>query len=126
MGCLRSIRCATFPYFNFSTHTFSIPYSNSSTNTLVQMHTRTIAHHIHSCQSSPANPGLVSIIYDAITTDVFGLKNLGVGMFGMLKGRATYIPTAYFDGSIWIERGVSSGAATGGEEYYNVYAREEE
>lgn len=60
-------------------------------------------------------------MYDSITTDVFGLQNLSVGMFGMLKGRVTYIPTVYFDGTIWIERGTDMKS---GEEYYNVYTRE--
>lgn len=73
-------------------------------------------------QSSPVNPGLVTIEYRSITTDVFGLTDIGVGAFGMLKGRATYIETAYFDGRIWIERGVDGN----GMEYYNVYARDED
>ncbi len=61
-------------------------------------------------------------MYDSISADVFGLRNLGVGMFGMLKGRVTYIPTVYFDGTIWIERGTE---VQSGEVYYNVYTREE-
>ena len=66
-------------------------------------------------------PGLVTIVYDSITTDVFGFTNVGVGLFGMMKGRSTYIQTVYFDGIIWIERGVFDGV-----EYYNVYSRDEE
>jgi hypothetical protein len=63
----------------------------------------------------------VCLVYDSITTDVFGFKNLGVGMFGMMKGRVTYIPTVYFDGTLWIEQGTD---LQNGDEYYNVYTRE--
>jgi hypothetical protein len=72
-------------------------------------------------QSSPVNPGLVSIQYENITTDVFGLTNIGVGAFGMLKGRGSYIQTTFFDGRIWIEK----GSDLNGIEYYNVYARDD-
>jgi hypothetical protein len=65
--------------------------------------------------------GLVSIQYENITTDVFGLTNLGVGTFGLLSGRASYIQTAFFDGRMWIEKGTST--ANGGLEYYIVYTR---
>jgi hypothetical protein len=73
-------------------------------------------------------------VYDSITTDVFGFRNLSVGLFGMLKGRAVSIPTAYFDGVLWIERGIATTTTTtdrsGGVEgssyyYYNVYTRED-
>jgi hypothetical protein len=61
---------------------------------------------------------LLTFVYKDITTDAFGFKNIGVGFFGLLQGRSNYIPTAYFDEQLWIERGtdVSTGA-----EYFNVY-----
>ena len=45
-------------------------------------------------------------------------------MFGMLKGRSTYIQTVFFDNNLWIESGVDE--ANFGEIYYNVYARDED
>jgi hypothetical protein len=68
--------------------------------------------------SSPVNPGLVTIIYQDIEVDAFGIK-LPVGAFGMLKGRATYIDTQWFDGMMWIDRSYSSD----GNQFYNVYIR---
>jgi hypothetical protein len=65
----------------------------------------------------------VTYTYEKVTTDVFGLTNIGVGMFGMLSGRSSYIPTAYFDGAIWIETGTDQAT---GVEYYNVYTSEDE
>jgi hypothetical protein len=73
-------------------------------------------------QSSPVNPGLVTFVYEDITTDVFGFSNLGVGFFGLLKGRANYVESAYFDGRFWIERGTSPE----GQTYYNVYVRNDD
>lgn len=84
---------------------------------------RLSARSAYSVDSSPVNPGLVTYTYEKITTDVFGLTNIGVGMFGMLSGRSSHIPSAYFDGKIWIETG--SDPATGSE-YYNVYMTEDE
>jgi hypothetical protein len=72
-------------------------------------------------QSGPVNPGLVTFVYDEIKTDVFGLKDVGVGFFGLLKGRANYVESAYFDGRFWIERGFSPD----GNEYFNAYVREQ-
>jgi hypothetical protein len=63
---------------------------------------------------------LVTFVYDEITTDIFGWSNLGVGFFGLLKGRANYVETAYFDGTLWLEK----GASPTGEEYFNAYSRE--
>lgn len=40
----------------------------------------------------------------------------------MLKGRSTFIPSVYFDGEVWIERGVDPA----GTEFFNVYAAVEE
>lgn len=68
------------------------------------------------------NPGLVTFVYDEITTDFFGIKNLSVGFFGLLKGRANYVESSYFDGRFWIERGTSPE----GRVYYNVYVRNED
>lgn len=68
--------------------------------------------------SSPVNPGLVTIIYQDIVVDAFGIK-LPVGAFGMLKGRATYIDTQWFDGMLWIDRSYSSD----GNQFYNVYVK---
>lgn len=64
-------------------------------------------------------PGLVTFIYQDITSGIFGFKNLPVGFFGLLKGRANYIQSIYFDGSYWFERGYTKE----GEVYYNVYYR---
>ena len=71
-------------------------------------------------QSGPVNPGLLTFIYDDISTDVFGLKNISVGFFGLLKGCANYVESTYFDGRFWIERGTSPE----GQAYYNVYVRD--
>ena len=65
---------------------------------------------------------IVQITYDKIVTDVMGFSNLGIGMFGMLKGRNTYIQTIFFDNKLWIESGVDPA---NGETYYNVYTRED-
>lgn len=70
----------------------------------------------------PINPGLVSFVYEEIITDIFGFKSLPVGFFGLLKGRANYIESVYFDGTYWIDRGYSPQ----GEEYFNVYVRVEQ
>lgn len=74
----------------------------------------------------PNLPGVafVQIMYEKIVTDVMGFSNVGIGMFGMLKGRSTYINTVFFDNNIWIESGVDE--ANSGETYYNVYARDED
>ena len=63
------------------------------------------------------NPGLVSMVYDKITCDAFGLANLGIGFFGMLKGRSSYIQTVYFDNDIWIDGGYAADGST----YFSVY-----
>ena len=66
-------------------------------------------------------PGLLTFVYDKITTDIMGCKGIGVGFFGMLQGRANYVESAYFDGTFWIERGVSP---TGnGNDFVNIYMR---
>ena len=62
----------------------------------------------------PVNPGYVTYTYETISTDFFGLKNIGVPSFGALNGRSSCIQTAYFDGSLWVEAGNSG-------EYFNVY-----
>lgn len=77
------------------------------------------SHFLFLVQSSSVNPGLVTFVYDEVTTDAFGLSNVGVGFFGLLKGRANFVETAYFDGRFWIERGTSPE----GQAYYNVYVR---
>jgi hypothetical protein len=69
----------------------------------------------------PTDPGLVTFVYDKITTDAFGFQDMGVGFFGLLKGRSNYVESAYFDNSIWIER--SFGPT--GQDYLNVYVRED-
>lgn len=63
--------------------------------------------------------GEVSFVYEEIVSDLFGFTNVGVGFFGLLKGRTNYIKTAFVDGRFWIERGYS----TEGQEYFNVYGR---
>lgn len=66
------------------------------------------------------NPGLVVFTYQAVSMVVFGLT-LPIGFFGLLNGQENYIQTAYFDGTCWIERGLSPE----GFEFFNVYFREE-
>ncbi|KAG7345783.1 hypothetical protein IV203_033314 [Nitzschia inconspicua] len=70
--------------------------------------------------------GGVNIQYQTITTDVFGLKNLGVGAFGLLQGRGTNIATAYFDGRMWIEQCTDKNIGSNNSYYYNVYVRNEQ
>jgi hypothetical protein len=70
------------------------------------------------------NNGSVSITYDRITTDVFGLRNINVGFFGLLQGRGVVVSTAWFDGALWIER-VRDEANESGDARYNVYARDD-
>jgi hypothetical protein len=67
--------------------------------------------------------GLLTFVYDRITTDAFGFTNVGVGLFGLLKGRANYVETAYYDGKYWIEQG--QGVDGNGDDFVNVYVREE-
>ena len=38
----------------------------------------------------------------------------------MLKGRANYVETIWFDGKLWVERGYSID----GKEFFNVYIKE--
>jgi hypothetical protein len=66
---------------------------------------------------------VLKYVYDSITTDVFGLRNLSVGFFGLLKGRTSYIVTAYFDGVYWIEVAYDSPEQT--STYTNVYVKSE-
>lgn len=67
------------------------------------------------------NPGLVALVYDKISCDAFGLKSLGVGFFGLLKGRASYIQTVYFDDDLWIDGGYDAD----GSPYFSVYTQED-
>jgi len=73
----------------------------------------------YSVDSSPVNPGLVTFVYQDIVAQVLG-NAIPVGLFGLLKGRANYIETVWFDGKLWFERGFSRN----GIEFYNVYIRE--
>mmetsp|Transcript_38957 Transcript_38957/g.81502 ORF Transcript_38957/g.81502 Transcript_38957/m.81502 type:complete len:312 (+) Transcript_38957:192-1127(+) len=68
------------------------------------------------------NPGLFSFEYEDIKTNIFGISNLPVGFFGLLKGRVNYIDTVWFDGERWIERNY----AENGDVVYSVYVRDEE
>ena len=63
-------------------------------------------------------------MYDKIVTDVMGFSNVGIGFFGILKGRSTYIQTVFFDDNLWIESGIDE--SNFGEVYYNVYAKEKD
>lgn len=74
---------------------------------------------------TPNDPtaAVVEIVYDKVSTDIFGFSNVGIGTFGMLKGRSTYIQTVYYDDKIWIESGVD-GEGNDSQIYYNVYARD--
>ena len=63
------------------------------------------------------NPGLLTHQYQDIKTNIFGLTNVPVGFFGLLKGRINYIDTVWFDGERWITRDYS----TNGNVIYSVY-----
>jgi hypothetical protein len=69
----------------------------------------------------PTDTGLVTFVYDKILTDAFGFMDVGVGFFGLLKGRSNFVESAYFDNTFWIER--SYGPT--GQEFLNVYIRED-
>eukprot|EP00541_Cyclophora_tenuis_P015180 CAMPEP_0116552482 /NCGR_PEP_ID=MMETSP0397-20121206/6516_1 /TAXON_ID=216820 /ORGANISM="Cyclophora tenuis, Strain ECT3854" /LENGTH=169 /DNA_ID=CAMNT_0004077447 /DNA_START=49 /DNA_END=555 /DNA_ORIENTATION=+ len=45
-----------------------------------------------------SNAGMVTFVIDEIVTDIFGFKNIGVGFFGLLKGKANIISTTFLDG----------------------------
>jgi hypothetical protein len=75
---------------------------------------------LDSFQAGSIQPGLLTFVYDKITTNVMGFRNVGVGLFGLLKGRANYVESSYFDGTFWIERGVSP---SGDQDFINVYMR---
>jgi len=68
----------------------------------------------------PISPGLLTYQYQDIKTNIFGLTNIPVGFFGLLKGRISYIDTVWFDGERWIERNYS----TNGDVIYSVYVRD--
>jgi hypothetical protein len=67
------------------------------------------------------NPGLITLVYDKITCDAFGFSNLGVGFFGLLKGRSSYVQSVYFDDDIWIDGGYADDGST----YFSVYTQED-
>lgn len=68
-------------------------------------------------QNSPRNAaGMISYTYEGILCDVFGLTNINIGAFGMLKGRCSSIQISFFDGSLLIEQ---SNDMAG--EFFNVY-----
>ena len=73
-------------------------------------------------QIGPVNPGLLTYQYKDIKTNVFGISNLPVGFFGLLKGRINYIDTVWFDGERWIERNYLEN----GDVVYSVYVRDVE
>ena len=81
---------------------------------------RLVAQSSYTVDTTNVNPGLVTFVYDNIVTDIFGFKNLGVGFFGLLQGRANYIETVFMDTSLWIERGYTPD----GKEFFNVYVRD--
>ena len=68
----------------------------------------------------PVNPGVFTFTYGDIKTNIFGVSNLPVGFFGLLKGRVNYIDTVWFDGERWIERNYSEN----GDVVYSVYVRD--
>ena len=70
----------------------------------------------------PVNPGLFTFQYEDLKTNVFGMDNLPVGFFGLLKGRVNCIDTVWFDGERWIERNYSED----GDVVYSVYVRDVE
>jgi len=72
-------------------------------------------------ETSPVNsPGQFTFTYQEVKTDIMGFKNIGVGMFGLLKGRVSNVYTCWFDGDIWIERVYDME----GRESLNIYTRE--
>jgi len=83
---------------------------------------RLVAKSTYTFDDGPINPGLVTFVYDQIKTDAFGLNNLPVGFFGLLKGRANYVESSFYDGQFWIERAFGPD----GMDYYNVYLRRDE
>jgi len=68
----------------------------------------------------PVNPGVFTFTYEDIKTNIFGVSNLPVGFFGLLKGRVNYIDTVWFDGERWIERNYLEN----GDVIYSVYVRD--
>mmetsp|Transcript_1232 Transcript_1232/g.2487 ORF Transcript_1232/g.2487 Transcript_1232/m.2487 type:complete len:226 (-) Transcript_1232:177-854(-) len=70
-----------------------------------------------SCYTVDTN-GVIEYTYENISCDVFGLTNINVGAFGLLKGRASSIQASFFDGVLLIQR---SNDMAG--EFFNVYAR---
>lgn len=70
----------------------------------------------------PINPGLLTFQYEDIKSNIFGVSNLPVGFFGLLKGRINCIDTVWFDGERWIERNY----AENGDVVYSVYMRDVE
>lgn len=62
--------------------------------------------------------GGILYTYEGISCDVFGISNINVGAFGMLKGRAGSIQASFFDSFLLIER---ASDTTG--EFFNVYSR---
>ncbi|KAL3783098.1 hypothetical protein ACHAW5_002203 [Stephanodiscus triporus] len=79
-----------------------------------------VAKSICSVDIGPVNPGLFTYQYKDIKTNVFGISNLPVGFFGLLKGRVNYIDTVWFDGERWIERNYLEN----GDVVYSVYVRD--
>lgn len=66
------------------------------------------------------NNGTVTFVYDKITTDVLGMKNVGIGFFGLLQGRANAIETVYHDDQYWIARDSTQADAL------SVYVKEQD
>lgn len=65
--------------------------------------------------------GVLSFVYDQVTSGLFGWDNLNVDFLGLLKGRTNFVESAFFDGRFWIERGLDLK----GDEFWNVYVRED-
>ena len=82
---------------------------------------------ISSWTMSDNNNG-VQFVYDKITMDAFGLNNVDVCFFGLLKGRSNGIETAYFDGDVWIEEQPTrdDSDAAPSNLAWNVYVREKD
>lgn len=81
---------------------------------------RIVAKSTYTVDDTKLNPGLVTFVYDEIVTDVFGMTNLGIGFFGLLKGRANYVETIIMDLRFWMERGYTPE----GVEFINVYLQQ--
>lgn len=80
-----------------------------------------VARSTYSVDIGQINPGVLTFVYEEIQTKLFGMSNnIPVGFFGLLKGRANYVDTVWFDNDRWIDRMYLED----GSVIYNVYVRD--